>query len=122
MTLRVKPLAAALAALPLGACSSAPAYSHSWCAPLITQFHATESRQAYLSRLAALQRQGAPVAGLIRDETAYTRDVAAANVPGTAGFGALASAPAALGKVSADLKVLNAACGQPADAWKGDNA
>jgi hypothetical protein len=125
MTRRAAPLAALvlLAAAPLAAgCSSAPSYPHAYCGPLITQFHAKESRQAYLAGLAAVQKQGAPVAALIKDESAYARDEATASVPGTAGFGALAGAPAALGRVGADLQKLNAACGQPADAWKADNA
>jgi hypothetical protein len=116
-------LAAAVAtAASLAACSSGPSYPHAWCAPLITQFHAHESRQAYLNGLAAVEEQGAPVRNLITDETAYSGNQAAASVPGTAGFGAVASAPAVLGKVSADLKQLNSECGQPTDAYKSDNA
>jgi hypothetical protein len=125
MTNCARSLAAALtvlAAASLAACSSGPSYAHPWCAPLIAQFHAHETRQAYLNGLAATGRQGAPVGKLIADETAYTEDQATANAPGTAGFGAVASAPADLAKVSGDLKQLNSECGQAADAYKSDNA
>jgi hypothetical protein len=64
----------------------------------------TSPGRAYLDGLAALQKQGAPVQNLIADETAYTQNQASASVPGVSGFGAVASAPAVLGKVSADLK------------------
>lgn len=113
--------AACAAAVLIPACSSS-APSPSWCAPLVTQFHAKETRQAYIDALKSLRKQGAPVGQLIADETAYTQNQADAGTPGTAGFGAVASAPALLGKVSSDLKALNAACGQPGDAYKGDNA
>jgi hypothetical protein len=119
------PLAAALtvlAAASLTGCGSGPSYPHSWCPPLIAQFHAKESRQAYLSGLAAVQKQGAPVSRLITDESTYTQNQATADVPGTAGFAAVAAAPAVFAKVGADLKELNAECGQPADAYKSDNA
>jgi hypothetical protein len=124
MPRRAASLAAlALLAAPLAAgCSPGLSYPHAYCGPLIAQFHAKESRQAYLAGLAAVQKQGAPVAALIKDETVYARDAATAAVPGTQGFGAVADAPAALGKVAVDLRQLNAACGQPADAYKSDNA
>jgi len=114
-------LAAAALAAPLAACSSAPSRP-AWCAPLIVQFRAHETRQAYLNGLAAVQKQGAPVGKLIADEAAYTANQASANSLGTAGFAAVAAAPKVLARVSADLKALNEQCGQPADAWKGDNA
>jgi hypothetical protein len=113
-----------LAAAPAAACSSvAPSYPHSWCAPLIAQFHAKESRQAYLSGLTALQKSGAPVAQLIADESQVVKDVAAINdaSSGTAGYTAGANAPGDLAKVAADLKTLNGECGQAADAYKSDN-
>lgn len=124
MTNRARLLAAVLmtlAAVSLAACSSGPSRP-SWCAPLVTQFHAHETRQAYLSGLAAVQAQGAPVGQLITDETAYTQDEADANGTGTNSFAALADAPKVLAKVSADLKDLNAECGQPASAYESDNA
>jgi hypothetical protein len=124
MTNRARLLAAVLmtlAAASLTACGSGPSRP-SWCAPLIIQFHAHETRQAYLNGLAAVQGQGAPVGQLITDETAYTQDEADANGTGTNSFAALADAPKVLAKVSADLKGLNAGCGQPADAYKTDNA
>lgn len=114
-------LAAAVTAAALAGCSSGPSRP-AWCGPLITAFHAHETRQAYLNGLAALQKQGAPVGQLITDETKYTENQADASVPGVSGFGAVASAPAVLGRVSADLKALNAQCGQDADAFKSDNA
>jgi hypothetical protein len=123
MTNRVS-LAAALtvlAAASLAGCGSGPSYPHSWCPPLIAQFHAKESRQAYLSGLAAVRKQGAPAGDLIADESAYAQDEATADVPGTAGFAAVAAAPAVFAKVGADLKELNAECGQPAAAYKADN-
>lgn len=124
MTNRTALPAAALAVLAASlAAGCSPGPSHpAWCAPLVTQFHAKESRQAYLDGLAAVERQGAPVGQLITDEKAYTQDEADANVPGTDSFAALADAPKALARVSADLKSLNAECGQPADAYKSDNA
>lgn len=125
MTNRARSLAvivAVLTAASLAACSSGPSSPHPWCAPLIVQFHAHESRQAYLNGLAAIEKQGAPVGKLITDETAYTQNQAAANTPGVAGFSALAGAPKVLARVSADLKELNAECGQAADAYKSDNA
>lgn len=126
MTPRTRLSAAALAAVAAASlaagCSSSPASPHAWCTPLITQFHAKETRQAYLNGLAAVERQGAPVQALITDEAAYTQNQATASTPGTAGFGAVASAPAVLAKVSADLKELNSECGQDADAYKSDNA
>lgn len=126
MTNRARLLAAVLmtlAATSLAACSSGPSRP-SWCAPLITQFHAKETRQAYLSGLAALQRQGAPLATLISDETVLARDEAVAGDPasGTAGFGAVTAAAGVVKFVIADQKQLNAECGQPADAYKTDNA
>jgi hypothetical protein len=111
---------ALLAAAPLTACSSGTPRP-SWCAPLVAQWHAKETRQAYLDELTALARQGAPVSELIADESAFARDNAVANIPGIPGFSALASAPAALGKVAADLQRLNAECGQPGESWKSDN-
>jgi len=113
-----------LAAAPAAACSSgAPSYPHSWCAPLIAQFHAKESRQAYLDGLSALQGQGAPVAQLVADENKYVKDQEAASDPGsgTGGFDAIAAEPADFAKIGADLKTLNSECGQAADAYKGDN-
>lgn len=124
MTNRAAPLAAltVLAAATLAACgSSAPSYPHAWCGPLITAFHAKETRQAYLNGLAATQKQGAPVAQLIADETAYTQNQATANSTGTGGFAAVAAAPAVLAKVIADLRQLNSECGQAASAYKADN-
>lgn len=104
------------------AATSGPSYPHSWCGPLIAQFHAHETRQAYEARLAAVQRLGAPVGKLIADETTYGQDEAATNSPGTAGYSAVLAATGAIGAVSADLQQLNADCGQPADAYKTDNA
>jgi hypothetical protein len=124
MTNRARLLAAVLmtlAATSLAACSSG-ASRPSWCAPLITQFHAHETRQAYLSGLTAVQGQGAPAGQLIADETAYAQDEADANGTGADSFAALADAPKALAKVSGDLKALNAECGQAGDAYKSDNA
>jgi hypothetical protein len=125
MTLRARSLAAALvilAAAPVAAgCSSGPSYPHSWCAPLIAQFHAKETRQAYIAGIAALEKSGAPVQQLVTDDTALEANQAAANAPGTAGFGAVAAAPALVAKISADQKVLNADCGQAPDAYKSDN-
>jgi hypothetical protein len=123
MTNYARPLAAALivlAAVSLGACSSGPSYP-SWCGPLVTQFHAHETRQAYIAALAALEESGAPVQQLVADETVLEQNQVSANSPGTAGFGAVAAAPALAAKASADQKVLNADCGQAPDAWKGDN-
>jgi hypothetical protein len=124
MTSRASSLAVVLAALaiaPLAACSSGPSRP-AWCSPLTAQFHAKETRQAYLNGLAAAEKSGAPVGRLIADETAYTQNQAAANTPGVAGFSALADAPKVLAKVTADLKALNAECGQAGDAYKSDNA
>ena len=116
---------AALAAASLAAgCSSGPSYPHAWCQPLIADWHAHETRTAYVAQLLALDTPGVPLGNLVRDETAYAADEQAASDPasGTAGFGALGAAPGDLAKVSADLKALNADCGQPADAYKSDNA
>lgn len=126
MTYRAVPLAvvvASLAAAGLAGCSSSssPSFPHAWCGPLITQFHAKETRGAYLHGLAAAEKKGAPVAGLIADESAFAQDEATANTATTGSFAALAAAPAAIAKVIADLKQLNAECGQPAGAYKGDN-
>lgn len=124
MTNRAVPLAvvlAALAATSLTACSPGPPYPHAWCAPLIKQFHVKETCGAYLKGLAAVERQGGPVAALIADESAFAQDEATANTATTGSFAALAAAPAAIAKVIADLKQLNAACGQPASAYKSDN-
>jgi hypothetical protein len=107
-----------LAAAGLAACSSGPSYPHTWCAPLIAQFHAKQSQAAYV---AGLQSSGAPAGKLITDIGTYERDQATANVPGTASFSALAAEPGDLAVVSGDLKQLNAECGQAADAYKGDN-
>jgi hypothetical protein len=125
MTNCARPLAGltVLAAVTLAACGSSPSYPHAWCAPLITQFHAHETRAAYVAALLALDVPGVPLGSLVKDETVYAADEQAASDPasGTAGFGALASAPADLAKVSGDLKELNSDCGQPASAYKGDN-
>jgi hypothetical protein len=126
MTCRAWPLAAVLAlsaAAGLAACSSSPSYPHAWCDSLITQFHAHETQAAYLAALLDLDVSGVPLGNLVKDETAYAADKQAASDPasGTAGFSALGRAPADLAKVSADLKQLNADCGQPADAFKADN-
>lgn len=116
-------LAVAAATVALAACgSSAPSYPHAWCGPLIVQFHAKETRQAYLDGLVAVGKQGAPTGQLIEDETAYTQDEADAAGTGTDSFAALADAPKVLAKVSADLQQLNAACGQAGGAYKSDNA
>lgn len=112
--------ALAAAALLTAACSSGPS-APSWCAPLITQLHAHESGQKYLDGLTALEKQGAPVAQLVKDDTAYRNDQATANTTGTGSFTALADEPKAIAKVGDDLKTLNAACGQPAGAYKSDN-
>jgi hypothetical protein len=124
MTYRAVPLAvvlAALAAVPLAGCSPGPSHP-AWCAPLVSAFHAHESRQAYLNGLVAAEGKGAPAGKLIEDETAYTQDEADANGTGTDSFAALADAPKALARVSADLQQLNKQCGQPGDAYKSDNA
>lgn len=118
-------LAAAALLASLAACgSSGTSYPHTWCGPLIAQFHAHESRQAYLDGLASLQKQGAPVAQLIADENKFVKDQETAADPGsgTAGFDALAAEPADSAKIGADLKALNSECGQPGDAYKSDNA
>lgn len=116
------PLAAVAVASAVACGSYAPSYPHAWCAPLITAFHAHQSRQAYLNGLVAAGKQGAPVAQLVGDETAYTQDEADAAGTGTDSFAALADAPKVLARVTADLKALNALCGQPASAYKGDDA
>jgi hypothetical protein len=127
MTNRAKSLAIVLSAAgiaaSLAACSSGPSRP-SWCQPLIAQFHAKETRQAYLDGLAALQKQGAPLATLISDETVLARDEATAGGPssGTAGFSAVTAAAGVARYVIADQKQLNQECGQPADAYKSDNA
>ena len=112
--------AIAAVTLATGCSSSSPAPA--WCAPLVATFHAHQSRQAYLDGLVAAEGHGAPAGRLIEDETAYTQDEADAASTGTGSFAALAAAPKALAKVSADLKALNAECGQPADAYKSDDA
>ena len=124
MTNRASSLAAVLVTVALAAplaagCSSSPSRP-AWCAPLIAAFH--EPRQAYLNGLATVQKQGAPVGKLITDEAAYTANQASANSLGTAGFAAVAAAPKVLAKVSADLQQLNGQCGQPAGAYKSDDA
>jgi hypothetical protein len=107
-----------LAAASLAACSSGPSYPHTWCAPLIAQFHAHQAQAAYV---AGLQSSGAPVGKLITDIGTYEQDQATANVPGIASFSAGAAEPGDLAVVSGDLKALNAECGQAADAYKGDH-
>jgi hypothetical protein len=126
MSNRAWPLAAVLAvaaAAGLAACSSSPSYPYAWCAPLITQFHAKETQAAYLAAILALDVPGVPLGNLVKDETAYAADKQAASDPasGTDGFSAVERAPGDLAKVSADLKQLNADCGQPADSYKSDN-
>lgn len=77
-------------------------------------------QQQFTAALTALEPSGAPVGKLVTDIGAYGKDQAAANIPGTDSFAALADEPKALAKVGADLKGLNAQCGQPADAYKSD--
>jgi hypothetical protein len=114
-------VAVAAAALTAG-CSSGPSHP-SWCGPLITQFHAKVTAQAYQSGLAAIERQGAPVRQLAADDAAYDKDRAVMDDPnsGTAGYNAVFDAQKKLEKVEADLKSLNATCGQPSDAWQKDD-
>lgn len=123
----MRKLLPALAAVPLAAllaaCGSpAPSYPHAWCGPLIAQLHARQTRQAEIDGVRALTKSGAPVTQWVTDETAYAANRDAANSTGDGSFAAVAAGPAALAKVTADLKDLNAQCGQPADAYKSDNA
>jgi hypothetical protein len=113
---------AAVAAAGLAACGSGgPSYPHSWCAPLVTQFHAKLEQAAYAAGLTALQGQGAPVGQFAADLAAYEHDKAEAATTNDDSFTALAGEPKAIAKVEADIKQLNATCGQPGDAWKSDS-
>lgn len=122
MAYRARSLAALviLAAAPLAAGCSSPSHP-SWCGPLVTQFHAHETRQAYIAALTVLEKSGAPLRQMVADDTALERNQVTANAVGTAGFAAVAAAPALVARIDVDLKALNAACGQPANSWKADN-
>jgi hypothetical protein len=114
--------AAVLAASTALAGCSGPSYPHSWCGPLITQFHAHETRGQYLAKLSALQGAGAPVGRLEADENTYLNTLAEADGSGTQSYSATLALPAALQAISSDQQQLNQECGQPADAYKSDNA
>lgn len=111
---------AAAASLTLPACSghSSPA----WCGPFLTQVHVKSGTDLdYMHGLKALEAKGAPVAQLVKDQQARFANQAfiAAN---PTSVGAANAAVGYLNAVGADLKKLNSECGQPADAYKGDDS
>jgi hypothetical protein len=124
MTHRARTAAAALAVsavTALAGCSSGPTYPHAWCGPLVAEFHAKDTWPARQAAYQSAGNAGAPVASLIADESRLYADKAAENEPGTAGYAAVPDAVTAVKKIGADLKALNADCGQPAGAYESDN-
>jgi hypothetical protein len=120
-------IAAGLAAVPVTAalltgCGSSPSSPHPWCTPMITQFHKPETQAAYLAGLTVLQQSGAPVGKLITDITVYAGLQDEVNSPGIAGYEAMPELLGQLTKIGADLQQLNRECGEPASAYKTDNA
>lgn len=114
--------AAALSAATLAACSSSPS-PPAWCTPLAAQFSSPHARQANLTEIGKLKQAGAPVGELAADYSAFVKLTVTAGdtSPGAAGYTAVLAEPAALAKVSADLKQLGSECGQPAGAYKTDD-
>jgi hypothetical protein len=102
--------------------TSGPSYPHSWCGPVLAQFHAHESQSAFDANMTGLENQGAPVGSLISDGDAAAQDESDAdNDDATNGMGADLAGMNELQNVGADLNQLNRECGQSASASKDDN-
>ena len=102
--------------------TSGPSYPHPWCGPVLAQFHAHESQDAFDSNMTALEGQGAPVANLISDGDTVTEDQALADSSDlSSGFSYLTEEMNELSNVDTELQALNRDCAQPANAYKNDN-